>query len=95
MEHIRQAVELAKARSGTMPKPPAGSRTHHCKIRAVRPGERKEGDRHSGDRTGGVVGLDPELLEAMRVRTQRPGRSRAYDMLRTQCCGPWPRKIGS
>ena len=93
MEHIRQAVELAKARNATAPSPPASREArayHHQSNReAVRPGERdrKVAERKDGEcKDGIVVALDPERLESKRVIAHNvlDQRSRAYDMLRTQ-----------
>ena len=89
MEHIRQAVELAKASTGALAKPasPKPSATPRDSGAAMRPSEPKEGDRRDGDGTNGsVVVLDPERLESMRVIAHNvlDHRSRAYDMLRTQ-----------
>ena len=90
MEHIRQAVELAKAQSGGLPKPPASAKPNASPQDSgavMGPGESKEGVRSDSDRTdGSVVALDPKHLESMRIIAHNvlDLRSRAYDMLRTQ-----------
>jgi protein-tyrosine kinase len=100
MEHIRQAVELAKARNATAPSPPASPEArallHNSssatapanRIESSRPEhDRKDADRKDGERNdANSVALDPERLESMRVIAHNvlDPRSRAYDMLRTQ-----------
>ena len=81
MEHIRQAVELAKARGGTMAQQPALSPGLDFPRSNIGIGI------NGGDGSNsGTIALDPDQLESMRIISHNvmDRRSKPYDMLRTQ-----------
>jgi len=81
VEHIRQAVELAKARGGTMAQQPALSPGLDLPRSNIGIGI------NGGDGSNsGTIALDPDQLESMRIISHNvmDRRSKPYDMLRTQ-----------
>ena len=81
MEHIRQAVELAKARGGTMAQQPAVA------TRSDLPRANIGNGINGGDGSdSATIALDPDQLESMRIISHNvmDRRSKPYDMLRTQ-----------